>query len=74
MIITIDQLEQIAAAGGGLILDASSMPFNQIKQISAAANNGKAKIVIKNLSGLTAIQLMELAALAPGLIIFDQTS
>ena len=47
MIITTDQLEQIAAAGGGLILDASSMPFNQIKQISAAANNGKAKIIIK---------------------------
>ena len=74
MIITTDQLKQIAAAGGGLILDASSMPFNQMKEISSAANNGKAKIVIKNLSGLTAIQLKELAALAPGLIIFDQTS
>jgi len=74
MIITTDQLEQIAAAGGGLVLDASSMPFNRIKQISAAANTGKAKIIIKNLSSLTAVQLKELAASAPGLIIFDQTS
>lgn len=73
MIFTIEQLKDIAAAGGGLIIDASTLTFNQIRDISAAANTGKAKITIKNLSGLTATQLNQLAPLAPGLIVFDLT-
>jgi hypothetical protein len=74
MIITTEQLKQIAGAGGGLVLDASTLSFNQIKDISSAANSGKAVITVKNFSGLTAVQLNELAALAPGLISFDFTS
>jgi hypothetical protein len=74
MIITTEQLKQIAGAGGGLVLDASTLTFNQIKDISSAANNGKAIITMKNFSGLTAAQLNELAALSPGLISFDFTS
>jgi hypothetical protein len=73
MIITIDQLKQIVGAGGGLVIDASTMTFNQLKDISSAANNG-ARITIKSISGLTAGQLIELATLAPGMIVFDQTS
>lgn len=73
MIITIDQLKQIVNAGGGLVIDASTMTFNQLKDISSAANNG-ARITIKGISGLTASQLIELATLAPGMIVFDQTS
>jgi hypothetical protein len=53
MIFTIEQLKEIAAAGGGLTIDASTLTFNQIRDISAAANTGKAKITVKNLSGLT---------------------
>lgn len=74
MIITTEQLKQIAGAGGGLVLDASTLTFNQIKDISSAADGGKAVITVKNFSGLTAVQLNELAALAPGLISFDFTS
>jgi hypothetical protein len=74
MIITTEQLKQIAGAGGGLVLDASTLTFNQIKDISSAANSGKAIITVKNFAGLTAVQLNELAALAPGLISFDFTS
>ncbi len=73
MIITIDQLKQIVSAGGGLVIDASTMTFNQLKDISSAANNG-ARITIKSISSLTAGQLIELATLAPGMIVFDQTS
>jgi hypothetical protein len=62
------------AAGGGLVIDASTLTFNQMRDIAAAANPGKAKITVKNLSNLTILQLLELSTLAPGLIVFDQTS
>jgi hypothetical protein len=74
MIITTDQLKQIVAIGGGLILDASEMTFNQLKDILSAANGSKAQITLKNLSGLTAMQLQELSSLAPSLIAFDLTT
>jgi hypothetical protein len=74
MIFSLDQLKQIVSTGGGLVIDASTMTFNQMRDIAAAANNGKAKIMVKNLSSLTAVQLVELSKLAPGLIVFDQTS
>jgi hypothetical protein len=74
MIITTEQLKHITGAGGGLILDASTMTFNQLKDILPAANSGKARIILKYLSGLTAAQLNELANLAPGLIVFDLTT
>ena len=72
MIFTTEQLKQIATAGGGFVIDASTMTFNQIRDVSAAANTGNAKITIKNFSvTLTALQMTELASLAPGLIVFD---
>jgi hypothetical protein len=74
MILTTDQLKHIVTAGGGFVIDASTMTFNQIRDISAAAAKGKAKITLKNLSGLTSFQLNKLAALAPGMIVFDLTS
>lgn len=74
MIITTEQLKQIVSAGGGLVIDASTMTFNQIKDISLAANSGKATITVRNFAGLTAVQLNQLAVLAPGLISFDFTS
>ncbi len=73
MIFTIEQLKQVTGSGGGLVLDASTLTFNQIRDVTAAANGGKARITVKNLSGLTAGQLHELALLAPGLIVFDLT-
>lgn len=74
MIITAEQLGQIAGAGGGLNLDASTLTFNQIRDIATAAHTGNAKVTLKNFANLTAVQLSELAALAPGLITFDFTS
>jgi hypothetical protein len=74
MIYTIEQLKQIAGTGGGLTLDASTLTFNQLRDITTAAHSGTAKITVKNLSSLTSLQLGELSALAPGLIVFDLTS
>ncbi len=71
MIITIEQLKQIAGAGGSLVLDASSMTFNQLREIASAAAAGSAQLTLHKLSGLTAAQLKELAALAPRLVTFD---
>jgi len=74
MIITAEQLAQLAQAGGGLELDASAWTFSQIRAIATAAMAGHAKITLKTFGNLTAVQLSELAALAPGLITFDFTS
>ncbi len=73
MVISIEQFVEIATAGGGLTMDASTMTFNQLRAITAAANTGKAKITLKKVGGLAAFQLKELGALAPGLITFDLT-
>jgi hypothetical protein len=73
LIITSEQFKHILAAGGGFVIDASTMTFNQIKEIAPAANANKAGITLKNVSGMTSGQLAEIAALAPGLIVFDLT-
>lgn len=74
MILTVEQLRRIAAAGGGLVLDGSLFTYNQIKEICAAAGNqGAATVTLHNVANLTAAQLAELSAIAPGLITFDFT-
>jgi hypothetical protein len=74
MILTNEQLHKLVAAGGGLVLDASTMTFNQLRDLSTAANGSKAQITVKNCSGLTAQQLALLASLAPALLVFDLTT
>ena len=71
MILTIDQLCGIAAAGGGLVLDASSFTFNQMAEICAAAATGQAHVSIHHVSALTFQQLRDLASAAPGRVTFD---
>jgi hypothetical protein len=74
MILTNEQFHQLVAAGGGIVVDASTMTFNQLRDLSTAANASKARITIKNCSGLTAQQLTLLASLAPALLVFDLTT
>jgi hypothetical protein len=74
MILTVEQLRRIVDAGGGLELDASLFTFNQVEVIvAAAANNGSARLTLRNIANFTAAQLIELAAAAPGLVTFDLT-
>ena len=74
MKITTEELKRIAAAGGGLVIDASIFTFHQIKEVAAAASTGNAKIQVNKPSELTASQLHELAVIASGLVVFDLTS
>jgi hypothetical protein len=74
MILTNEQLHNLVAAGGGLVVDAATITFNQLQDLARAANASKAQITIKNFSGLTAQQLTLLASAAPALLVFDFTS
>ena len=74
MIITNEQLSQLVSAGGSVSLDASSMTFNQLRQLTVAAAGSKAHLTFTKLAGYTPYQLIELASLAPTLLEFDLTS
>jgi hypothetical protein len=74
MILTHEQLKAIVLAGGALVLDASTMTFDQMRDIAAAASSAHTQLAVKNLSGMTPGQLKALATIAPGLISFDMTS
>ncbi|WP_445143325.1 hypothetical protein [Dyella sp. Tek66A03] len=74
MIMTIDQLKQVLASGGNLMLDGTSMTLSQIKDLASQAKPSGAKITIKRVGDYTPVQLEQVAALAPGLITFDLTS
>jgi hypothetical protein len=73
MIITSEQLKQIVGAGGGLVIDASTVALHELRDIVSATTARQASIIVKNVSGLTAAQLKDLATLAPGLVMFDLT-
>lgn len=73
MILTDHQLNAIALAGGGLVVDAPTLTFNQLHELAASAHDGRAQLVVKNVAGLSAEQLRTLASTAPGLISFDLT-
>jgi hypothetical protein len=74
VILTDRQLNAIALAGGGLVVDAPTLTFTQLHELAASAQNGNARLVVKNVAALTAEQLRVVAALAPGLVSFDMTS
>ena len=74
MILTANQLNAIVQAGGGIVVDAPTLTFNQLRALAASAKDGKAQLVVKQVEGLTADQLLALAEAAPGLVSFDLTS
>jgi hypothetical protein len=74
MILSSEQLRQVVSAGAGLVIDGTTLTLIQLRQVVSAAPIGKASVTVKNVSGFTATQLAEVAALAPGLVVFDLTS
>jgi hypothetical protein len=76
MILTIEQLKRIVAAGGGLVLDTPTFTFGQLGELAQATQTAtrRGSLTLKEVSGLTAEQLAELSILAPGQIVFDLTS
>jgi hypothetical protein len=73
LILTDRQLNAIVLAGGGLVVDAPMLTFNELHALAVSAQDGKAQLVVKNVGGLTAEQLQTLASVAPGRISFDLT-
>jgi hypothetical protein len=73
MILTIEQLRRIIAAGGGLVLNAPDYTFGQLEEFAQTTQTAsrRGSLTLKGVSGLTAEQLADLAALAPGQIVFD---
>jgi hypothetical protein len=73
MILTVEQLKRIVAAGGGLVLDAPTFTFNQLSELAQATQTAsrRGSLTLKEVGGLTAEQLAELSLLAPGQIVFD---
>jgi hypothetical protein len=73
MILTDHQLNAIVLAGGGLVVDAPTLTFNELHGLAVSAQDGNAQLVVKNVTALSAEQLQRLAAAAPGRISFDLT-
>jgi hypothetical protein len=63
-------LKRIAAAGGGMILDASKFSTLDLKTIAASA---KADIILKNVSAVSTMDLKNIAAVGNGHIVIDMT-
>jgi ABC-type molybdate transport system substrate-binding protein len=68
---TTDQLVRIAAAGGGMYIDASSRTTDQLVRIASAASSTGATIHINNSSNKTTDQLVRIAAAGSGCVVFD---
>ena len=71
MILGHEQLAAILTSGGGLVVDAPTMTIVQLRALCRATAAGGGQLTIKNCSALGAALLIELAALAPGLVTFD---
>ena len=73
MILAHEQLKAILVAGGGLVVEAPMMTVVQLRALCTAAAAGGGSLTIKSCSALGAALLVELAALAPGRVMFDLT-
>ncbi|MBF5038534.1 hypothetical protein INP77_03400 [Methylophilus sp. 13] len=71
MALIIDQIVRIAAAGGGMTIDAKGKTVDQVVRIAAAASKHQAKLVIKNTQTYTVDQLVRVAAAGNGSVFFD---
>lgn len=66
---TID-LKRIAAAGGGLVLDASKFSTLDLKALASAS---KSTITLKNVSEMSTMDMKSIASAGNGHVIFDLT-
>jgi hypothetical protein len=74
VILTDPQLNAVMLAGGGLVVEAPALTFNELHALAVSAQDGNSQLVVKHVAGLTAEQLQTLAAAAPGRISFDLTT
>jgi len=68
---TVEELVQIAAAGGGFTIDAKSYSTEELISIAAAASTRGSRINILNASEKTTRDLISIAAAGGGCVIFE---
>lgn len=69
---TVHELVQIAAAGGGFILDAKFRTTNDLVKIAAAGSVHNARITFKGLKNRTTLELLQIAGAGKGCVVFDE--
>ena len=68
---SVTDLRSIAAAGGGMILDAGRYSTTDLRSIAAAASSKQAQIKLLNASSKSTTDLRSIAAASNGCAIFD---
>ena len=68
---TTNDLVRIAAAGGGVSIDAATMTTDQLVQVVAASNAKSGSIIVRNASTKTTDDLVCIAAAGSGNTVFE---
>lgn len=66
-----EQIVQIVAAGGGVIVDGAGKMTEQLVQIASAASRSGALVIVKNANKKMTEQLVQIASAGKGRVIFD---
>lgn len=68
---TVEDLIEIAYAGGGLILDANSYSTDDLINIAYASKNKNATLIIKNISQKSTSDLVNIGYAGEGSVLFE---
>jgi DNA replication protein len=68
---TTDELAKIAAAGGGLVIEAGRRTTDELISIAAAAKRSGATVVFRNMAVRKTDALMKIAGAGKGKVIFE---
>ncbi|EJL6956704.1 hypothetical protein O1D26_001280 [Vibrio cholerae] len=68
--LSIDQIVRIAAAGGGMTINAQGKSVDQVVRIAAAASGKQSQLVIRNFN-YSVDQMVRIAAAGKGCVLFD---
>jgi hypothetical protein len=71
MILSVNQLSDLLAAGGNLVLDAPMFTLNDLARLATGAAKGKVTLTLRNVDAMTQPHLKEIAAVAPGHVVFE---
>lgn len=71
MSITVEDLEELASLGGGMILDSKIYNVGELHGIAAKSKGTKGQIIIKHALSFTHQELNKIASSCDGNIIFD---
>lgn len=66
-------LMQIAASGGGFVLDAAGRPTVDLQRIAASAASRGAKVIFRGMEARPTLDLQQIAAAGRGVVTFVGT-